>query len=246
VEHWTFARKLYKWLILYKRNMAEIQQESTVEKEVFKRDHLFINYAVEDKEFAHWLSFKLTCEGYNVWCDKFKLLGGESYPREITNAIRNGTFKFLALLSTFSIDKENPTKERTLAHNISRERKEDFVIPINVDGLKPVDIDVLSNDITYIPFYNGWSDGLQQLLKKLESVETPKPFINGKRIVAKTFFEQDVLNKKEETVYSNFLKVKTIPSELKVYTFSRSLTGYEQYSVQPVIVPPNLTYSFSS
>src|SRR2546422_9440337 len=45
------------------------------------REHLLINYATEDWALADWLTRKLTAEGYRVWCDRFKLLGGESYPR---------------------------------------------------------------------------------------------------------------------------------------------------------------------
>lgn len=40
-------------------------------------DHLFISYAKADAAIARWLTLKLTAEGYRVWCDKFKLLGGE-------------------------------------------------------------------------------------------------------------------------------------------------------------------------
>jgi len=55
-----------------------------------------------------------------------------------------------------------------------RERNEELLIPINVDGLKPTEIDWMQNDITYIPFNQNWSDGLNQLLKKLNSIDAPK------------------------------------------------------------------------
>jgi hypothetical protein len=63
------------------------------------REHLLINYATEDWALAEWLTRKLSAEGYRVWCDRFKLLGGESYPREIDDAIKNRTFRMLSLLS---------------------------------------------------------------------------------------------------------------------------------------------------
>jgi len=61
-----------------------------------KRDHLFISYAWEDANLAEWLSLKLISQGYKVWCDQIKLLGGESYPSDIDNAIKNNTFRVLA------------------------------------------------------------------------------------------------------------------------------------------------------
>jgi hypothetical protein len=54
-----------------------------------QRDHLFISYAWEDVALAEWLTFKLTSLGYKVWCDRIKLFGGESFPKEIDRAIKN-------------------------------------------------------------------------------------------------------------------------------------------------------------
>lgn len=101
------------------------------------RHHLFISYrGGEDGTLAEWLTLRLTALGYKVWCDRVKLLGGESYPRDIDAAIKEQTFRMVALLSVHSIAKPNPVKERTLAHSIARERGE-FIIPLNVDGLSP-------------------------------------------------------------------------------------------------------------
>jgi len=91
-----------------------------------QRDHLFISYATEDIALAEWLTYRLTAAGYRVWCDRIKLLGGESYPEDIDNAIKNRTFRFLGLVSHASLRKPNPRKERTTAHNIARERQVDY------------------------------------------------------------------------------------------------------------------------
>jgi hypothetical protein len=72
------------------------------------RDHLFISYAGDDGQLAEWLTLKLTREGYAVWCNRVKLLGGESYPRDIDDAIKNRTFRLIALLSRASLSKPNP------------------------------------------------------------------------------------------------------------------------------------------
>lgn len=57
------------------------------------RDHLFLSYATEDWPLAEWLTRRLTAEGYRVWCDRFKLLGGESYPKDIDMALEHETFR---------------------------------------------------------------------------------------------------------------------------------------------------------
>src|SRR6266852_4633167 len=138
------------------------------------RNHLFISYAGEDGPFAEWLTLKLTREGYRVWCDRFKLLGGESYPREIDEAIKNRTFRMLSLLSHASLQKPNPLKERTLGLKIAAVRGIDFVIPLNVDGLRGTELDWMTTDLTFIPFSHGWAPGFRQLLAKLQSIDAPR------------------------------------------------------------------------
>jgi hypothetical protein len=86
---------------------------------------------------AEWLTLKLTAAGFRVWCDRFKMLGGERWPEDIDDAIKTQTLRMLHLLSKYSLHKENPSKERQLGLTLSKEHKEDFLIPLNVDGIRP-------------------------------------------------------------------------------------------------------------
>jgi len=61
-----------------------------------QRLHLFISYAAYNATFAMWLARKLAAEGYLIWCDRLKLLGGQEWPREINNAITDQSFLMLA------------------------------------------------------------------------------------------------------------------------------------------------------
>jgi hypothetical protein len=189
-------------------------------------DHLFISYAGEDIALAEWLTLKLTSEGYRVWCDRYKLLGGESYPIHIDDAIKNHTFRVIALLSKNSLSKPNPLKERTLALNIARERNEDFLIPLNIDGLNPSELDWMTSDLTFIPFHESWAKGLKQLLKKLSTINAPRPLKNGKEIVAEIFLNTGFVNKKMEPVYLNCLRISKIPKLIKKFKFNTEVTRY--------------------
>src|SRR5712692_3327912 len=151
------------------------------------RDHFFISYAGEDWPFVEWLGLRLTAEGYKVWCDRFKLLGGESYPKDIDEAIKNRTFRLLAVLSRSSIRKPNPLKERTLALNLARERNENFLIPLNLDGMSPTDLGWMVSDLTFVSFHLSWAEGLAQLLKLLEEFNAPRDFVNGRSAAAGWF-----------------------------------------------------------
>jgi len=179
-----------------------------------QRDHLFISYAGEDGALAEWLTLKLTAEGYNVWCDRVKLRGGESYPTDIDKAIKNDTFRMLALLSRHSIHKPNPKKERTLGLNIAKERGVDFLVPLNVDGLSPTELDWMTSDITFIPFHQSWAEGFAGLLRKLESIEAPMNLDRGRPTVCHWFAACDSAASREERLWTNILPMIEIPSTI--------------------------------
>ena len=189
--------------------MTEIDKDVIGEQQPV--DYLFISYATEDGELAKWLTLRLTTEGYKVWCDSVKLLGGESYPRDIDKAIKTQTFRMLALISKNSLTKENPLKERTLGHSITRERKIDFVIPLLVDAIRSDELDWMDSDLTYIPFRDSWAQGLLQLLKKLRSINAPKPLSNGAQLVSNWVAQQSSFTAKQERLWTNLFEIKSMP-----------------------------------
>ena len=174
-------------------------------------DHLFISYATEDSELAEWLALRLTAEGYRVWCDRLKLLGGESYPRDIDKAIKTQTFRMVALISNSSLSKANPLKERTLGYNIGRQRRVDFVIPLLVDKMRADELSWMDSDLTYIPFYDNWAQGLSQLVEKLRSIRAPKPLPNGARLVSGWGAQQSSLTSNQERLWTNLFEIKALP-----------------------------------
>ena len=188
------------------------------------RDHLFISYAWENAALTEWLALRLTSVGYRVWCDRFKLLGGEPWPADIDYAIKERTFRVLHLLSRHSINKPNPTKERELALALGRERQvPDFLIPLNVDGLKPADLPWRVSDLTFIPF-ERWDQGLSQLLKKLAAIGTPCPgAADGPRIAAAAFLPPNVLSKAPEPIATNCVRFTQVPEVIHRFLASRPI-----------------------
>ncbi len=194
-----------------------------------ERDHLFINYATEDEALAKWLALRLTVEGYRVWISCFKLLGGEPYPKEIDTAIKDRTFRFLALLSRRSLNKPNPRKERTLALKLGEQRGEDdFVIPLNVDGLSPTELGWMTTELTFIPFNSSWAAGLKQLLKKLDLLGAPRLVPNGGAIAASKYLPDNVVLETSETLYSNVSPFVAVPERLYGFDLSRPLSPPEK------------------
>jgi hypothetical protein len=192
-----------------------------------QRDHLFVSYASEDYELAEWLTLKLTAEGYRVWCDRVKLLGGESYPRDIDRAIKERTFRLLALLSRHSVSKPNPVKERTIALNIGQEQGIDFLIPLNVDGLAPTQLDWMTSDLTFIRFHESWASGFAQLLKKLDSIDAPRHRVDGRETVCQWFAARDRVLDRPERLWTNLLEIRELPRTL--LRFTRPSDGFHPW-----------------
>jgi hypothetical protein len=186
------------------------------------RTHLFISYAIEDALFVDWLCLRLMNEGYQVWCDRLKLLGGESYPRDIDEAISRAAFRFIAVLSKSSIKKTNPVKERTAALALARERKENFVIPLNLDGLAASELGWMQSDLTYIGFTN-WKQGLDQLLKNLENAGAPKT--DAVASVASLLNSTQCVSSTPEILWSNLVPIKRMPSQLFRYEHDNAMTA---------------------
>ena len=188
-----------------------------------ERHHLFISCASKDGVFADWLTRKLTAEGYCVWSDRFKLLGGETFPDDIDDAIKNRTFRFLGLYSQASLNDQEVMRQRLLASNIANERKQDFLIPLDLDGVNTNKLDHITRSLNFISFKDNWAVGLKQLLEKLESINCPESLPNGKQIAAEAFLGNDVLSDQKETLFSNCFRIHQIPKAIFYFKTHRAI-----------------------
>ena len=191
------------------------------------QDYLFISAVDEDGVFADWLIRKLTAEGYLVWCERFQLLGGETFPDDIDDAIKNQTFRFISLYSRASLKHLEVTRQRSLALNVRSERDQDFLIPLNVDGVDQTQLDQVTRTLKFIPFQYNWAEGLKQLLKKLESIDCPRVLPHGRRVAAKAFLGNDVRSDEKETLFSNCLQVQQIPQVIYRFKVPRQISKKE-------------------
>lgn len=205
------------------RNVA-LDATPTAPRPVSAADHIFISYAWEDRVVADWLTLRLTAAGYRVWCDRFKMLGGERFPEHIDEAIKSRTFRMLGLLSRHSLHKPNPVNERTLALAIARERNVDFYIPLDLEGLKATDLPWMVSSITFIPF-TEWFDGLSRTLKKLHSIDTPRPLADsGSQAVLDALTPLKVLRQEPERIFSNCFRFSRLPETIRLFA-PRSFVG---------------------
>ena len=199
------------------------------------RDHIFISYATEQSALCDWLARKLASEGYAVWYDRLKLLGGEDWPSDIDKAIKERTFRMLALLSRESVVKPNPTGERIKGIAVGRDLGiDDFLISLNTDGISPLEMPWNLQTINYIPFHPSWAEGLEKLLKKLESINAPRPLSEGRQLAIRSTSVNAVVSQEPELLMSNCFRIGQLPRFVRKYRANYALSWEERRKIRQV------------
>ena len=194
------------------------------------RDTLLLSHAnPEDNEFTLWLARQLANEGYRVWCDLTKLLGGEVFWDNIEDVIKTRAAKVLYVLSRTSNTKDGPLKELHFTQGVAKKEKlKDFVIPLHIDDLPHGDITIEITRLNTVPFAKSWAAGLAKLLEKLEEDKVPKdPKFNRTAVNDwwRTQFSADQgLHREPEEYLSNWFPV-TLPTHIHFHSLSRKSIG---------------------
>lgn len=176
-------------------------------------EHLFISYAWANAAFVDWLSMRLTAEGYKVWVDRHKILGGQNWVKMIDNAIKEQSCRLLGVLSQASVAREAPQNEWLLAMKLAKDgRAPEFFIPLLLDPLEPKDLPFNLGSTQYVPFHESWGAGLNTLLDHLQS----QGVVGDKRAVSAEFdrLKQQRRNvqEKREVLWSNELQLTKYPN----------------------------------
>lgn len=206
------------------------------------RQSIFISHATpEDNGFVRWLGARLELAGFSVWHDLGRLKGGDYFWDKIEGAIRNETFRFLAVVSTVAVDKQGVKDEWALAQTIEKSMP-GFVIPLRLDkhdfSLLPIGI----HRKNVIDFANGWHAGLAALLDTLTEANSPKVSSPDPRSVrhwlAETKEGAILRTESKESLDSTWLSVVSLPPiesarilgserEIKVTDINRRMPWFE-------------------
>ena len=195
------------------------------------RNLLFVSHAnPEDNVFSRWLSLRLAREGYRVWCDLTRLLGGEDFWLDIDEAIRSQATKLIYVLSRDSNGKTGPLQELHLGTTVARLNElRDFVIPVRVDDIPFSDINIQIARLNAIDFRKGWVEGFRILLDKLELDGVAKDPRYSPDSVAKwwqTYGATDIkLMDTQDEYLSNWFAIRELPSSLHIHFISSAVSG---------------------
>ena len=191
------------------------------------KDMVFISHAnPEDNDFTRWLALQLAKDGFGVWCDLTKLLGGENFWKDAEAAIRSRTVKFLYVLSRKSNVKDGPRNELQVAINVLKSDKslQNFVVPLHIDDLPHSETNVLLTSINAVAFEKSWAKGYAQLLDVLERDKVPKnPKFNPGAVSSwwkGQFSAGRGVKNEAETYLSNLLPIRSAPESLWLHTLT--------------------------
>ncbi|MFZ0736953.1 MAG: toll/interleukin-1 receptor domain-containing protein [Candidatus Acidiferrales bacterium] len=207
------------------------------------RDTILLSHAnPEDNEFTLWLALQLANEGFRVWCDLTKLLGGEIFWDDIEGVIRYRAAKVVYVLSRASNSKDGPLRELQLAQSLARREKlSDFVIPAHIDGLPHSEVTIELTRVNSIEFGKSWGAGLATLLHKLEIDAVPRvPAFNRAAVNdwwRSQFDAAHGIRKEPETVISNWFKVEHLPAVLYEHRITREKPGLVDFDIDSLPFP---------
>jgi hypothetical protein len=196
-----------------------------------QRDTILLSHAnPEDNEFTLWLALQLANEGYKVWCDLTKLLGGEVFWDDIEAVLRQSAVKVLYVLSRSSNSKDGPLRELHLAQGLAkREKLKDFVIPLHIDDLPHGDVTIELTRVNSIGFEKSWAAGLASLLEKLELDGVPKSPSFDRAAVNQwwrsQFSASAGVRREEECYLSNWFPIVSLPPKVHFHPLSRRGIG---------------------
>lgn len=164
---------------------------------------IFVSHATpQDNAFATWVATQLAHAGYEVWCDVAKLLGGEIFWNDITEAIEKHAFKVLFCSTLHANQKPGTLRELKIALDVeAREKLRDFLVPLKVDQFPFESTNEAIRDRNFVRFDENWASGLTQLLKLLEREGAPRSSVVGPATVMDWY--RSTQDSKRKVVVSN-------------------------------------------
>lgn len=214
-----------------------IEPESLAGKSAVRRIVFISHSNPEDNDFTTWIAARLAVAGYEVWSDLTQLIGGEVFWKDIEEAIRHHSIKFLSVLSVSAPKKRGFMKELSVADAIEGSGKlGDFIIPVRIDGIPFSDIPIQIHNKNVIDFTAGWHVGLARVLKKFEQDNVPQSTSEPARSLsewAKGHLDlQRGVQSEDEIVMSNWLPILVMPSTLRISSFTLTPPNIEPLQAQ--------------
>jgi hypothetical protein len=182
---------------------------------------IVIGYARDDKDFTLWLALQLVSQGYSVFCDLLNPEPGEYTQTMVEDFIKNKAAKYLFVLSKASNAEPEHLKELRYAYEIAQKEKLiGFVLPVQIACIADNERNILLQGTSPVDFSNGWSKGLDELLRYLEKSSVPKDEAytpsKAKDLWRLQFNAEKGLKLETEELLSNWFPIK-LPENILIH-----------------------------
>lgn len=192
-----------------------------------ERETIFISHATpDDNDFVRWLGNRLVGYGYRVWADIFELKGGTPFWATIEEAIREGTIKFVFVVSKTSVDpsRTGVLNELALADTIGKQlRDPSFIVPIRIDDTPFHALPIQIHRLNTLDFSRNWGNGLKTLLDTLSDAGVPKAETDQEAAFRNWKDALDVkgaeIERKTEHVMTNLLEIRSLPQRINFFEY---------------------------
>ncbi|WP_282128717.1 TIR domain-containing protein [Roseobacter litoralis] len=206
-----------------------------------KRKTIFISHAnPQDNDVARWLGSRLAAEGYEVWSDITKLIGGEQFWDTIENTIREKSACVVVLLSKDGHEKPGVLDEVNVA--VSTERRlgiENFVIPMRIDDLPFGEIRANIARKNIIDASSNLFEAFKVLGKTLEEMNVPR----DSNEVSETLRRWRTLAQEQETerfdeepkLVENAVRITSWPDQIRKLLGTNPVPQFKPDIVRPFL-----------
>lgn len=180
---------------------------------------IFISHATpQDNDFVRWLGARLELAGYSVWTDLARLKGGDYFWDKIEKAIREESFRLLAVVSKNSVDKQGVKDEWAVGQTVEKSTP-GFVVPLRLDDYDFALLPIGIHRKNVIDFAQGWHKGLASLQDTLTEAGAPKSATPDPRAARQWLAgeKEDAIKQTAtaESLDSTWLRVLSMPPALE-------------------------------
>ena len=205
------------------------------------RRTVFISHAnPQDNDVARWLGARLAAEGYEVWSDITKLIGGETFWDTIESTIREKSACVIVLLSKDGHEKPGVLDEVNIA--VATERKlgiDNFVIPVRIDDLPFGEIRANIARKNILDASSNLFEAFKVLVSTLEEMGVPRDTSDTiehlRRWRAASEVEDPTSKDEEQSLVENAVAITEWPDQIR-----KLLGGDPNPRFRPDVVRPFL------
>jgi len=197
------------------------------------RDVIFLSYGMpEETAFAVWLGTQLANNGYRVWSEATRLIGGEQFWNDIEDVFASSVGRTIVVVSKSTKTRDGVRNEIERAIATSKSIGVDpgrFIIPVALEDVPRTELPIEIARHNAIPFWESWADGLAKLLKALQQVKFPQTALSDAvgHWVRNWYEGKHGVVHRPEILMNNALPIASLPSAVRFFRLETEASRFD-------------------